>query len=419
MHRVPSKGASAILYSNGFAGATHVIPCSYCPECVARYRKSWASRVELARIEYERDGFMPVFVTLTLAPEFYEFFYGDNPSVDPHAFLQPFRQRFRRLTGRNMAYFLVPELGDALNHTGRLHFHGILFNCFTPKDSLSSLVGILCALWRYGGVDAFPATDLRVTNYATKYITKYKGSLVEGSWPFRVYCSRGLGKRTFLEYALSVGPQDLADNGLLGIIGTRGSISPYLIESLPMSFQIAYRIAKVSLYGEPSVAIGDERFPISRLTDPYVKDRFLTLRPPVIKPACTRLRYRYRALSGKLHELGNSIAQAVGLSTSFDSEYFDTIFAVSQLSLKHPWLLQKQSRPQYVVRRSPCTSHESSRQHRASSFRCIPSSPSPTILSAWLQGLQSTRSPSKLPPTLSSGLRSAIFGPTSGPIYPS
>lgn len=168
-----------VMVMNGFSSGglpfdfMLVVPCGKCSECLKRKAKDWQ-----IRLLYEKRFSAKVswFVTLTIAPEYYDEFVSR-----PQKLIRMFLEDYRLYTGKSLRHWIVTELGD----NGRLHFHGIFF------DPLISYVP-MHLLWRFGISDLQPCKSEAIS-YVVKYILKPQEP--QFSWYTPIICaSPGLGK---------------------------------------------------------------------------------------------------------------------------------------------------------------------------------------------------------------------------------
>lgn len=146
------------------------VSCGNCLGC--QKRKFFGYRM---RLLYELNKYPnSIFVTLTF----------DNPSLsrfkdNPNRSLCLFLDRFRKKYGRQVRHWFVAEYGSK---RGRLHYHGILFNCNLGNDDLQGL-------WKYGNTFVGYANEV-TAKYIVKYLTKQD---TKGIAPPRVLSSKGIG----------------------------------------------------------------------------------------------------------------------------------------------------------------------------------------------------------------------------------
>lgn len=182
---------------------TIVVPCGRCPTCLRRRAAEWRTRL-IHEIESSSNV---VFVTLTIAPEWYS---GKKTPVGQYlrdAFMR-YRNVFKTAKGLKEPipkHWFITELGEL---KGRLHLHGFIFNSRiwtppNPQDLLSPRFSkgkkiyynhlstqLLRRVWQYGFADVAYSCSLKTASYATKYATKVDAA--EAFFP-RVYTSPGIG----------------------------------------------------------------------------------------------------------------------------------------------------------------------------------------------------------------------------------
>lgn len=158
------------------------VPCGRCVECLKNKRQQWAVRLLIESRQYEHNTFL----TLTLSNEYEKEFRKDMKRP-----LMLYIDRLRKHLGYRPKYFFVAELGDEDEHTGRLHYHGILFN--TDKKQLP--YELQRSKWKYGHAFTGYCND-NTCNYVVKYVTKGNEpgkKLPKWFKPF-VLVSNGIGK---------------------------------------------------------------------------------------------------------------------------------------------------------------------------------------------------------------------------------
>lgn len=153
------------------------VPCGKCAECLKNLRRSWTIRLLYETRRFEHN----TFITLTLNDKYLEEFINN-----PKRPLMLYIDRLRKHLGYRPRYFFVPELGNEEKYTGRLHYHGIIFD--TPSDKLpySTQKG----KWKYGVAFTGYCND-KTCRYVVKYMFKDYG--LQGFKPFTL-CSNGIGK---------------------------------------------------------------------------------------------------------------------------------------------------------------------------------------------------------------------------------
>lgn len=150
------------------------VPCGKCAECRKNKRNGWVIRL-LKEIHSHSSS---TFVTLTLDDEYLAKFNGD-----PKKPLKLYIDRLRKALGFRPRYFFVDELGDASHHSGRLHYHGIIFG--TTEHNIR--YAMQRQKWKYGFVWLEPCDDKKA-HYVTKYILKPQQNFKQF-----ILCSNGIG----------------------------------------------------------------------------------------------------------------------------------------------------------------------------------------------------------------------------------
>lgn len=203
------------------------VPCGRCRECLKRRASDWRTRL-LMELRYGKKCIpgrsKHLFVTLTFNNESLQKFGTDAVRFNRTQVARPLRlffERYRKRYGKSLRHWLVVEKCPT---TGRVHFHGIFFNCRAQTHD------ILSALWSYGYI-WIGWVSPRTCNYCLKYVTKIDENFPDYI-PF-VFASPGIGKdflHSSASTALWTGPSDVCD-GFLSYIeigcGYRVSLPRY------------------------------------------------------------------------------------------------------------------------------------------------------------------------------------------------
>lgn len=184
------------------------VPCGRCRFCQKRIAREW--RFRLFHEIGCRGKNNSYFVTLTLAPQYYE-----KVSSNIALAIKQFRDRYRKATGESLRYWIVPEIAiydekhgsgerSVDSGRGRLHFHGLLFDCKVSRKDLRNI-------WKYGNITRSRVRSAsRCSSYVTDYVLK-----IRASGMFRIYCSPGIGKSF---YTNAIKDKMLTDPGFYKII---------------------------------------------------------------------------------------------------------------------------------------------------------------------------------------------------------
>lgn len=146
------------------------IPCGKCINCQKRKFTGYRMRLLYELQRYPRS----IFVTLTFDDSNLSRFRGD-----PNKSLRLFLDRIRKVYGKQVRHWFVAEFGKK---RGRLHYHGILFNCQMTNEELTKY-------WQYGNTFVGYANEI-TAKYIVKYLTKDD---TKGSKPPRILSSFGIG----------------------------------------------------------------------------------------------------------------------------------------------------------------------------------------------------------------------------------
>lgn len=141
-----------------------MVPCGRCEECLRQQRNDWFVRLER---ETKYQNFLhrnSVFVTITIAPEYY-----DRALQDPSSFIRMWFERVRRRLGHSIKHALFQEFGMHPEQGGepRLHFHGILWDVPYSYNSIRRAVSDLGFIW-----------ISHVTDKRLRYVVKYVGKSI-------------------------------------------------------------------------------------------------------------------------------------------------------------------------------------------------------------------------------------------------
>ena len=141
-----------------------MVPCGRCEECLRHQRNDWFVRLER---ETKYQNFLhrnSVFVTITIAPEYY-----DSALQNPSSFIRLWFERIRRRLGHSIKHALFQEFGmhPEQGSEPRLHFHGILWDVPYSYNSIRRAVSDLGFIW-----------ISHVTDKRLRYVVKYIGKSV-------------------------------------------------------------------------------------------------------------------------------------------------------------------------------------------------------------------------------------------------
>lgn len=138
------------------------VDCGLCIDCLDKVAASWRTRL-IDDYHYYQNKFPHRkihFVTLTIAPEYYEQFtksYSHSIKL-----IRKFFERYRKRYGCSFKHYLTSEYGDK---RGRLHFHMISFGMLCDVRELRKL-------WSYGRVDMSILEGPKGCTYVSGYINK-------------------------------------------------------------------------------------------------------------------------------------------------------------------------------------------------------------------------------------------------------
>ncbi len=162
------------------------VPCGRCRICRKKRGQSW--RVRLMHEAQYGNHRNAIFVTLTLAPKYYNKVKGNEAYC-----MRLFLDRWRKKYGHAPVRWFTTELGE---EKGRLHFHGIIWDVPFFQDgnrfkSKARMNRELRKLWKYGNtwVDYVKETTI---SYIVKYITKPCD--YDPNYFAKVFVSPGLGR---------------------------------------------------------------------------------------------------------------------------------------------------------------------------------------------------------------------------------
>lgn len=176
----------------------YFVPCGKCVECLNNRRNDWYVRV---RKQLECGSYKSVM--------WIRFSWDDQhiPTTreELSRCIHLWRDRMRKALGKGnkMDYFLITELGDHENHSGRLHIHGFLmFKKFVPYSLVRDVWhGMYIRKNGYAWtVDAERNVKgeyvlYKRIMYCMKYV--FKGMLMrykdENDLTARIFCSLGMG----------------------------------------------------------------------------------------------------------------------------------------------------------------------------------------------------------------------------------
>lgn len=141
-----------------------MIPCGRCEECLRQQRNDWYVRLE-RETKYQKSLYRnSVFVTITIAPEYY-----DSALLNPSSFIRLWFERIRRRLGHSIKHAVFQEFGmhPEQGNEPRLHFHGVLWDVPYSYNAIRAAVKDLGFVW------ISSITDKRL-----RYVVKYVGKSV-------------------------------------------------------------------------------------------------------------------------------------------------------------------------------------------------------------------------------------------------
>ena len=141
-----------------------MVPCGRCEECLRQQRNDWYVRLER---ETKYQKFLhrnSVFVTITIAPEYY-----DSALQDPSSFIRMWFERIRRRFGHSIKHAVFQEFGmhPEQGRDPRLHFHGVLWDVSYSYNAIREAVKDLGFVW-----------IASITDKRLRYVVKYVGKSV-------------------------------------------------------------------------------------------------------------------------------------------------------------------------------------------------------------------------------------------------
>lgn len=199
-------------YSQTYIEDTMLVRCGDCYECRRARASEWRTR-----LLHENDVHSNcIFVTLTIAPEYYEEALKHPSTLLRKMFFKyryHFRDEYTQTYAKVPKHWFITELGE---EKGRLHFHGFIWDSklFTPSDPVDLLhpriskgkktyinrlsTQLLRKIWPFGFADVAYEFSPKLISYATKYVLNAKKKTHDPRFKGRIYCSPGIGR----DYAL-------------------------------------------------------------------------------------------------------------------------------------------------------------------------------------------------------------------------
>uniref|UniRef100_A0AAU8B5X8 Replication initiator protein n=1 Tax=Dulem virus 212 TaxID=3145689 RepID=A0AAU8B5X8_9VIRU len=161
-HADDDHRTSFALYPMDIARQWLAVPCGKCEDCLRRLRNNWYVRLERELDFCKTFNQQAVFVTITIAPKWYDF-----ALADPSAFMRKFNERIRHCLGSSVKHFYVQEFGEHPQTGGsnRLHFHGFIFNFPCSYNRLREVVSDFGFIW-------LGNATLKRARYVVKYVCK-------------------------------------------------------------------------------------------------------------------------------------------------------------------------------------------------------------------------------------------------------
>lgn len=141
-----------------------MVPCGRCEECLRQQRNDWYVRLE-RETKYQKSLYRnSLFVTITIAPKYY-----DSALLNPSSFIRLWFERIRRRLGRSIKHAVFQEFGmhPEQGNEPRLHFHGVLWDVSYSYNAIREAVKDLGFVWISS-----------ITNKRLRYVVKYVGKSV-------------------------------------------------------------------------------------------------------------------------------------------------------------------------------------------------------------------------------------------------
>ena len=141
-----------------------MVPCGRCEECLRQQRNDWYVRLE-RETKYQKSLHCnSVFVTITIAPEYYE-----SALLNPSSFIRLWFERIRRRLGHSIKHAVFQEFGThpEQGNEPRLHFHGVLWDVSYSYNAIREAVKDLGFVW-----------IASITDRRLRYVVKYVGKSV-------------------------------------------------------------------------------------------------------------------------------------------------------------------------------------------------------------------------------------------------
>lgn len=141
-----------------------MVPCGRCEECLRQQRNDWYVRLE-RETKYQKSLHRnSVFVTITIAPEYY-----DRALQNPSSFIRMWFERVRRRFGHSIKHAVFQEFGmhPEQGNEPRLHFHGVLWDVPYAYNAIREAVKDLGFVW-----------IASITDKRLRYVVKYVGKSV-------------------------------------------------------------------------------------------------------------------------------------------------------------------------------------------------------------------------------------------------
>lgn len=139
-----------------------MVPCGRCEECLRQLRNDWYVRLERETKYHKSLYHNSLFITITIAPEYY-----DSALLNPSSFIRMWFERIRRRFGCSIKHAVFQEFGvhPEQGAEPRLHFHGVLWDVSYSYNAIRE------AVKDFGFVWISSITDKRL-RYVVKYVGK-------------------------------------------------------------------------------------------------------------------------------------------------------------------------------------------------------------------------------------------------------
>lgn len=199
------------------------VPCGHCVGCQKTIRYAWTGRIHSEILASYKQGYIPLFITLTFRPERYK-----SDTVYQLAEFRKYIDKLRKRVGTKFRYVVVTDLSEK----ARVHLHAIVFNYSRNMIEYSPLH----QAWTNGFSWIVPC-KVEHAGYICKYVMKPGVRLLPGyerpaDYRQKILTSNGVGFTYFQANDIEITLTGHAPDRFLVLGNKRYPIHPYVWRNL-------------------------------------------------------------------------------------------------------------------------------------------------------------------------------------------